>query len=650
MRSVKIGDAVWQEHIAENDFLGGLVQASSQPIVVGFWDGSLGLCNNAFEELTGYSAEELRNVTWDKTLTPPEWREMERAKLREQLITRQPIRYEKEYIRKDGTRVPIELLVHLVPDSDGNPKFYYTFLTDITERKQAQESLRRSDARWNTAIDNLREGVVIGTNTGSVIYWNPSARAMHGYSNPADGIQPLEDFPKTFELSDAETGRILPLEEWPLSRVMRGEVLRNLEIRIRRFDQDWARIVSYCGSILETLKGERLCFLSIFDLTERKRAEMALSESARRKDEFLAMLGHELRNPLAAIRHAVYLAKDSPKDLEAIENSIQVIDRQSAQLSRMVEDLLDLARIDKGRIELRREHIDIRTVLERAVSAAQPLMTRKGHACTSKLPGISLVVYGDAARLEQVFVNLLNNAAKYTHDGGAVEINAEKSGEDAVVTVRDNGSGIHPALLPHIFDPFTQGETSLDRAEGGLGIGLTVVRALIGLHGGSITAESAGVNAGATFTVRFPLAQEVHSKSVTDTSGNGAGSHAEIHDELRILIVDDHVDGVETLAKLLTRRGAIVRMAHDGPRAVVAAMEFKPDVLLLDIGLPGYNGYELAHSLKVHPILKNSLFIAITGYAAERDEKAALEAGFDCHFGKPVEFGALWDCIRSKRR
>ncbi|HEX4083535.1 MAG TPA: response regulator [Chthoniobacteraceae bacterium] len=371
----------------------------------------------------------------------------------------------------------------------------------------------------------------------------------------------------------------------------------------------------------------------------------ALIESDRRKDEFLAMLGHELRNPLAAIRHAVRINEDAIDDAAARHWAGGVIDRQTAQLTRMVDDLLDVERINHGRVELRLDCLQLDEVLHRAIEATRAMIDQKGHVFAADIANEKLPVRGDEARLEQVFVNLLGNAVKYTPEQGRIQVSARREAGEVVVTVTDNGIGISPDLLPRVFDLFTQGQTSLDRAQGGLGIGLTVVRALIEMHGGSVTARSGGRGAGATFTVRLPVGPE----PATNGSSRRAISTAEnLPASLRVLIVDDHADAAQALAMLLRRRNCEVRVSNDGPSGLEAASAFAPEVLLLDLGLPGMDGYEMAQRLRADTRFRDVLFIAISGYAQEADRARAMEAGFDYHCAKPVNFNDLLTIIRSR--
>lgn len=377
------------------------------------------------------------------------------------------------------------------------------------------------------------------------------------------------------------------------------------------------------------------------DIDEHRKAQEALREADRRKDEFLAMLGHELRNPLAAIRHAVRISQESD-DHASQEWAREVIDRQSRQLARMVDDLLDVERINRGRIELRSASVALDRVLLGAIHAVQPAVEEKRHTLLQEVQA-PLWVQGDPARLEQVFVNLLNNAVKYTPEGGEIQVLARQEGQFAVVLISDNGIGIPNELLPQVFDLFTQAGTSLDRAQGGLGIGLTVVRTLVEMHGGTVTAESQTGIPGTRLTVKFPLTAESPapvpappSSVVSESSGLN----------LRVLIVDDHVDAAQTMERLLKRRNCEVRVAHDGLSGLEAAREFQPDVLLLDLGLPGLDGYQLSRELQSRTGLEGALFIAISGYAQEGDVARSRDAGFHHHFAKPVSLNDLTAVMR----
>jgi two-component system CheB/CheR fusion protein len=333
---------------------------------------------------------------------------------------------------------------------------------------------------------------------------------------------------------------------------------------------------------------------------------------------------------------------ESLEDPAARHWASEVIDRQSTQLTRMVDDLLDVERINRGRVELRPEVLELNAVLNRAVEAAEALMVAKQHHLTVDAEP-SLPVRGDAARLQQVFVNLLSNAAKYTGEGGRIRLCAKRRGDEAVVSVSDNGIGLTPDVLPRVFDLFTQVHTSIDRAQGGLGIGLTVVKSLVEMHGGTIVAQSDGVDRGSTFTIRLPLLTQAPKNGTRGTGGDVAAVPPLVDpSKIRVLIVDDHRDAGDALARLLKRRGCEVCVAHDGLQGVDLAQQFHPTVLLLDLGLPGLDGYELCRTLRAQEEFKSARFIAISGYAQKSDIEQSRSAGFDSHFAKPVEFSALF--------
>ena len=374
---------------------------------------------------------------------------------------------------------------------------------------------------------------------------------------------------------------------------------------------------------------------------ERDKAEEALREGDRRKDEFLAMLGHELRNPLAAIAHAVLLERDAERDPAIVELARSVIVRQTANLTRLVDDLLDVARITRGKITLRRSLVDIGEVVRRVMDAVRPLIAEHGHQLDLVLSGKGKWrIDGDATRLEQVLTNLLINAARYTPDGGRITLVERQEGAEIVITVSDNGVGIAPELLPQIFELFTQSAQPLARTSGGLGIGLHLCKQLTELHGGTISAHSNGVGKGAAFTVRLPAV----------AAPEPAGEKTRLvpfpahHRRRRILLVDDNEDTVHSLSRLLARRGHEVATAFDGMAALRVAHEFQPDVFLLDLGLPGLDGYELARRLRADGF-PHARIIAISGYAQESDRARSRAAGFDYHFAKPVDFEALAELV-----
>jgi len=381
---------------------------------------------------------------------------------------------------------------------------------------------------------------------------------------------------------------------------------------------------------LRDVTGQPLGFAKVTkDVTDRKRV-VDLEASRRQVDEFLAMLGHELRNPLAPIRNAIDL-------LQAIGNSEpdavlarNIIDRQSAQLARLVDDLLDVSRITRGKISLRMDTVDAREILERAVEASRPFLDARGHHLDLDLPAQPVLLRGDLARLSQVMLNLLNNAAKYTPPGGRIHVTVIAAGGECVLRVRDDGVGIRADLMPRIFDLFVQGERGLDRSEGGLGLGLALVRKLVDAHGGHVEAFSAGPGHGSEFVVHLPLAVVAAPAAAGERPAPPAGG------ALRILVVDDNHDTADSVALLLRRAGYSVRVTYDGPAALRVFEQFVPDVVLLDIGLPGMTGFELVATMRARQGDRRLRVLAVTGYGQESDRERSRQAGFDTHLVKPV--------------
>jgi len=366
----------------------------------------------------------------------------------------------------------------------------------------------------------------------------------------------------------------------------------------------------------------------------------ALADLHRRKDEFLAMLSHELRNPLAPIVNAVQLLRLQKDEAPLQQSARTIIERQVGQLIRLIDDLMEVSRITTGRVQLRHERIAINGIVERAMETAQPLIEKHRHELNVSLSPEPIWLNADAARLEQVVVNLLTNAAKYTKDGGRISLTVRQGGDECVLRVKDTGIGIAPELLPKVFDLFTQAERSLDRSQGGLGIGLALVQRLVEMHGGRVEAISA-LGQGSEFVVRVPVVLSATPKAaptqpiVAVTTGQS----------LRVLVVDDNVDAAQSLAQLLEVYGHDVRTAYTGPTAVAAASEYNADVVLLDIGLPELDGFEVAKWIRQQPTHQKTVLVAITGYGQESDRERSLTGGFDYHLVKPADFSRVLEIL-----
>ena len=426
-------------------------------------------------------------------------------------------------------------------------------------------------------------------------------------------------------------GRDLPPEELPMQYAIAHRTSVRNEIEIVRADGSVIYVQNDVEPLYDETGAVSGCISVVVDLTERKQASDLLREVDRRKDEFLATLSHELRNPLAPIRNAVELLRIAPHDEHVRREALATLQRQLLQLVHLTDDLLDVSRIARNRIELRRERIDIRAVVQSAVESAQPHVDAAGHTLTVSQPDEPVWLDADFTRLAQAFANLLNNAVKYTERGGRIEVTARAEGERAVVSVADSGVGIPPDLIARVFDMFTQLDYSRDRGRGGLGIGLALARRLVELHGGTIEAQSAGEGLGSTFTVRLPIAA---AHAGTPRAEVPVGS-VDVK-PCRILVAEDQPDAAEMLRLMLAYSGHDVRVANDGVEAVTIAAQFLPQLVLLDIGLPRLDGYEAARRIRAAQGT-SVMLVALTGWGQDDDKERAREAGFDHHLTKPAD-------------
>ena len=492
--------------------------------------------------------------------------------------------------------------------------------TDITDRRRAEAALRASEQKFARAfhgstsamaLTRLRDGVFLEVNERYLEVTRLRREDLVGRSGLEAGIWSDPEDRKTF---------IRDLEE--------GGTVRNREVRFRgRGGEEWIGLISAQVSELE---GEPVVISSIADITERKRSEEALLDAGRRKDEFLGMLSHELRNPLAPIRNSVYVLENADPASEQAARARAVLRRQSEHLTRLVDDLLDVTRIARGKIELRRSRTDLREAVWRAAEDFRLMMDERGVAFRTVLPEEKTWADVDPTRINQVVGNLLHNAAKYTRRGDQVTLSLRTDQGAAEIRVRDTGAGIEASLLRRVFEPFVQGNRTLSRTEGGLGLGLALVKGIVELHGGEVRAGSEGVGKGTEFVVRFPLHQgAAQTPHVHVAAGPGGGGR-------RVLVVDDNVDAAESLADLLRLLGHQAEVAHDGPSALAKVQTDAPEVVFCDIGLPGMDGYQVARALRAR-VGDELQLVALTGYAQAEDVSRALEAGFDAHVAKPPD-------------
>jgi CheY-like chemotaxis protein/nitrogen-specific signal transduction histidine kinase len=395
--------------------------------------------------------------------------------------------------------------------------------------------------------------------------------------------------------------------------------------------------------VIRDPKGMPLRMLGVaMDVTDRIRIEQELREADRRKDTFLATLAHELRNPLAPMGYALQIMELAEGDRQAIRNSRATLERQLGHLVRLVDDLLDVSRITQDKIRLQKDRVDLDSIFQQAIEATGPLLSDSGHTLEVRQPEEPVYLYADSTRLAQVFSNLLNNSSKFTNAGGHICISAEREGDEVVVSIRDNGIGISAEALPTVFDMFAQADQSIGHSQAGLGIGLTLAKRLVELHEGSISVTSEGLGKGSEFQVRLPMLIESEESKATSDPGRSGGAGP---DSRRILVVDDNQDAARLLSKMLEMLGHETRLAFDGPTALSTADEYVPDIVMMDIGLPGMSGHEVAEAMRLRPWGRTVTLIAITGWGQAEDRAMSKQAGFDHHLVKPVAFDTLSELL-----
>jgi signal transduction histidine kinase len=525
-----------------------------------------------------------------------------------------------------------------VLDEDGSPAGVLAIVVETTDRVIGERRLRTSEARLHAFVSATSDAVFRMSADWSEMH------LLEGNGFIADAREPARDWIE----------RYIPASDQPQIRGAIEEMLRtrrcpSLEHRVLRLDGTIGWALS-CAVPIEDASGDITeWFGTTSDITQRKdaeaeiaRAEEKLRAEVRLKDEFLAMLAHELRNPLAPITNASEVLLHTVKNDGRGRVAIEMIRRQALHLTRMVDDLLDVSRITQGRIQLKRVPLNIAHVIAQAIETVEPLLHDKRLHLSTTISGYELYVEGDLPRLVQCVVNVLGNAIKYTDAGGAIRVQTRAEGELAVIEVTDNGAGIAPELLPRIFDLFVQGDRTLDRADGGLGIGLSVVKRLIEMHQGEVIAASPGIGLGADFQMRLPRIERPQSQASNTPQGQTS--------PMRILVVDDNADAAESLAMLLGLQGHETRVALSGREALEAVESFRPDVALLDLGLPTLDGYELAARLRAIPRLVGVRLVALTGYGRSEDRQRTRAAGFDEHLVKPVDLAALTRALVSSRQ
>ena len=615
--------------------LASIVASSNDAIIAKSLDGIIQSWNAAAERLFGFTAEEAvgRHIS---LVIPPE-RIAEEDQIVDSLRAGQRIEhFETERLRSDGQHITVSLTISPVKDASGNVIGASKIVRDVSTRKRAESERQK----FVTLVENSTDFIGMCDLQGVPFFVNRAGLEMVGLDSIEQArCTPVTDF-------------FFPEDQGTMMNEFFPAVLKNghgeVQIRFRHFKTGEPRWMAYKVLTLTDGGNQPVAFATVSqDVTERKRLEddlrrlaADLSELDRRKNEFLATLAHELRNPLAPMSNMLEVVKHANGDGEILTSAHETMERQLGQMVRLVDDLLDLNRITHDRLELRRSEVELSSVIHQAVEVSRPLVDAAGHQLTVELPGEPIYLNADGARLSQVFGNLLNNSSKYTTPKGTISLSAERMDGEVVVTVKDNGAGIPADKIDRIFDMFMQVDGASEQSQGGLGIGLTLVKRLTQMHGGSIAVKSGGDGQGSEFTVRLPILSRatVVSEPVTNI---GSPTHR------RILIVDDNVDSADSLAMLLGITGNKTYTAHDGVEAVEAIEKHRPEVVLLDIGLPRLNGYEVCRHVREQPWGKDIVVIALTGWGQEDDRRQSAAAGFNGHLVKPVDYEKLLQLLGS---
>jgi PAS domain S-box-containing protein len=619
------------------DYAENIIATLREPFVVLNRDLRVKTANRSFFESFHVSKEETENCLvynlgdgqWDIPLL--------RTLLNEVLSNSHAVHdFEVEHNFPDIGQRAMLLNARKFPPESSNPQLILLAIEDVTDRKLADAALKDSEIRYRRLFESAKDGILIlNAHTLKIVDSNPFMTGLLGYSHD--------------EFFGKELWEIGLFTDKEASRSAYRELQKNGFIRYEHLPLESKKgktvEVEFVSNVYEE-NHRKVVQCNIRDITERCRLERQMEEQAaalaeldHRKDEFLAMLSHELRNPLAPILNAVQVLQlqkgGNPRQQQKAQ---AIIERQVGQLTHLVDDLLDVSRTITDRIQLRREQIAVSDIVERAVETVRPSIAQRKHELTVSLPLDPIWLYADAARLEQVVTNLLTNAVKYTNEGSHIWLSVQQEGDKAVLSVRDTGVGIAPPFLPHVFDLFTQAERSSDRSQGGLGIGLALVKRLVEMHEGTIGVSST-LGEGSEFVVSLPVGSLAAASRKTQPPQTEIAKTTRA--VLRVLIVEDNVDAAAALEMLLQASGHLVRVAHTGPTGLAAALDFRPDVMLLDIGLPELDGWKIAERIRQQPTLQNIVLVAMTGYGQNTDRKRSQKAGFDHHFVKPVEFGKL---------
>ena len=609
--------------------LAAIVNSSYDAIVSKNLRGIIRTWNSGAERLFGYTAEEVigKSIT---ILIPPE-RLNEEEMILSRISRGEPLdHFETVRVAKDGRRIHISLTVSPIHNAEGHVIGASKIARDITERKETEAALRASEMRFRTLTAHAPVGIFMTDGKGDCLFVNECWCEFAGLSlEEAQG----QGWVRALHPDDKE--RIF--EEWYAVIAVGQPFDHEFRFRTPQGKITWVhgKAVGLCDDA-----GEISGYIgTVSDITGRKEAVEALQDADRRKDEFLALLAHELRNPLAPLRNGLQVMRLASGDANAVARTRDMMDRQLSHMVRLIDDLLDVARISRNKMELRRSRVLLADVVSSAVETARPALEAFGHKLRIALPPEPIVLDADLTRLAQVFGNLLNNSAKYTERGGRISLTATRESDHVLVTVQDTGIGIPASALPHIFDMFSQVDRSIERSTGGLGIGLALVKGLVEMHGGTVEAASPGQDKGSTFTVRLPILKNREESSADEPAEEWPATAAELN--RRILVVDDNRDSAASMAMMLQLLGNEIRTAHDGIEAVEFAEKFRPQVILMDIGMPRLNGYEATRHIREQPWGRDVVIIALTGWGQEVDRAKSREAGCNGHLVKPIDWPDL---------
>jgi PAS domain S-box-containing protein len=595
-------------------------------------DGEVTTWNAGAQQIHGFDANEIIGIHTSRLMVP-DGRQHEEAK-RNLATAAVDGRFQEENwrVRKSGASFWANVLITAIRDRTGILLGYSQIVRDLTERRRHESALRESEERFRLLVDSVIDYAISTlSEDGMITSWNSGAEKMTGYS-------PGEILGRHFS-------RLYPPEDVRANKPWRQLV--SARERGRVYDESW-RIRRdgtqfWANNVIATLPAAdgrpRAYYMVMQDLTQRRYAE-TLADTAQHMHEFIAMLAHELRNPLAPIRNAVALMSRQGVRDPLIEAMRQTIDRQSLVLTRIVDELLDVNRVARGQLTMEKEHIDLRDVIQRGIETSAPLIEAHGHHLHLAVPDVPIDCYVDPLRFGQAVTNILNNAAKYTPDGGDIWLSAARVGARVELRVRDNGRGIERDSIDRVFDLFMQADPAKGSALGGLGVGLALVRRIVELHGGSVNATSEGLGHGSEFLVRLPCVARPDNPA--DAPGDFP-AQSDSFEPLRVLVVDDNVDAATSLSLLMKSMGHEVREAFDGPSGLAIAQEFRPEVALLDIGMPIMNGYDVARALRSAP--NRCTLVAVTGWDHDAARRQARDAGFDHHLLKPVAESAMIELL-----